>query len=293
MDHDVEIPLHLRERPFSWDEAQSAGVTRHQLRTRAFRHVFREVWVPADVPDDRDCRLAAAKLVTPPHAVLRELTAAWIYGADVRQVGDLDVHVGYPPNRRRRQRPGVRVCQEALTPNDIWLVGGSAVTSPVRTSFDCLRLLPDPMGLVVADALTHLGRTSIEEIASYFAGQRRLRNLRIGERLVPDIEPASESPRETRTRVRIVRSGLPRPVAQFVVRDFAGVFVARLDFAYPEAKVAIEYDGAWHWEHHLDDERRRARLRELGWTVIVITARDLYGDEWLGRLARALHKAAA
>jgi len=289
----VEIPLQLRGRPFSWDEAQQAGLTRHQLRTSAFRHVFREVWVPADVPDGRDCRLAATKLVTPPHAVLRGLTAAWIYGADVRQESDLDVDVGYPPGKRRRKRPGVQVGEEALAPSDIWVVEGSAVTSPVRTSFDCLRLLPDPMGLVVADALTHLGCTSIEEIASYFAGQRRLRNLRIGERLVPDIEPATESPRETRTRVRMVRIGLPRPVAQFVVHDFAGAFVARLDFAYPEVKVAIEYDGAWHWEHHLDDERRRARLRELGWTVIVITARDLYGDEWLGRVARALRKAAA
>src|SRR6476646_378188 len=108
----VEIPLQLCGRPFSWYEAQQAGLTRHQLRTSAFRHVFREVWVPADVPDGRDCRLAATKLVTPPHAVLRGLTAAWIYGADVRQESDLDVDVGYPPGKRRRKRPGVQVGEE-------------------------------------------------------------------------------------------------------------------------------------------------------------------------------------
>ena len=42
---------------------------------------------------------------------------------------------------------------------------------------------PDGM-LVVADALTHADLVTVDELRRYFAGQRRLRNLRIGEVLL-------------------------------------------------------------------------------------------------------------
>lgn len=286
------VPTALRDRPFTWGEARAAGLTKHQLRTSQFRHVFRDVWACCDLVDDRAFRLAAARLVIPRHAVLVLLTAAWIYGADVRRADDLAVHVAYPPGARRRSRPDLIVSQEMLAPSDVRVIGGVSVTSPVRTAFDCLRLHRDPEGLVVADALTHLGLTTVAELTAYFGGQRRRRNLRVGRQLVADIEPLTESPMETRARVDLVRAGLPRPVAQFVVRDLSGAFVARLDLAYPDVKVAIEYDGAWHWTQHRDDERRRARLRELGWTVIVISAADLYSGAVPAQVARALRAAA-
>ena len=37
------------------------------------------------------------------------------------------------------------------------------------------------------------------------------------------------------------------PVAQYVVRH-DGRFVARTDFAWPEHRLALEYDGLWHGE---------------------------------------------
>lgn len=55
-------------------------------------------------------------------------------------------------------------------------------------------------------------------------------------------------------------------------------FVARVDFAYPEAKLAIEIDGyRWHagndaWQR---DRRRNNELSRLGWTVLRFTAADL------------------
>ena len=44
----------------------------------------------------------------------------------------------------------------------------------------------------------------------------------------------------------LVRQGLPTPKLQHVVRDVDGSFVARVDLAYPEHKIAIEYEGAQH-----------------------------------------------
>ncbi|HET6908102.1 MAG TPA: DUF559 domain-containing protein [Mycobacteriales bacterium] len=239
--------------------------------------MFRGVWVHVSLPDTRELRLAAAKLLLPDRAVLCELTAAWVHGADVRRVDDLDLHVGFPPGTRIRNQAGLVVCQETLAPSDILVVDGVRVTTPVRTAFDCLRLLRGMERLVVADALTQLQRVTVEEIAAYFAGQRRRRNLRIGAALVDQIEPLSESPMESRLRLVLIAGDLPRPTAQYEVRRADGGFVGRVDLAYPELKIAIEYDGAWHWKQRREDDRRRAALRALGWDVLVYSADDIYG----------------
>lgn len=270
------MPAALLDRPFTRADARAAGISDSALQSRPWRSVLRGVWVHEDTADTRELRLAAAKLVIPSRGVLRGLTAAWIYGADVRRQDDVDVHVGFPPGGRTRGRPGVVVCQETLLPEDVWAIDGTAVTSPVRTAFDCLRLLRGFDGIIVSDALMHLQLTDVASLRRYFAQQRRLRNLRIGERLVDDVEPLAESPMESRLRLVIVRGGLPRPVAQLEVRNVGGAFVARVDLAYPALKIAIEYDGAWHWDRRRDDDRRRDALRALGWDVLVYSADDVF-----------------
>lgn len=272
------VPEHLRTTPFTLAQAAQAGLSPTALQSAPWRRVFRGVWAHVDLEDTRENRLAAARLVIPAYGALCNLTAAWIYQADVRREEDLDVHVGFPEGKRIRSRPGLVVSQETLQPRDIWTIADVAVTSPARTAYDCLRLLRGRERLVVADALTHLEVTSVDELRAYFATQRRVRNLRIAERLLDDIEPKSESPMETRLRLVLVEGGLPRPDAQWEVKNAAGVVLWRLDLAYPDVKVAVEYDGAWHWKQRRDDDRRRAALRALGWDVHVFDADDVYGN---------------
>src|SRR5215213_4254610 len=49
------------------------------------------------------------------------------------------------------------------------------------------------------------------------------------------------------------------------------------DFAWPEAKVALEYEGAYHFEDGqiVRDDDRVNRLRAAGWIVIRVSAADL------------------
>nr|WP_239520910.1 DUF559 domain-containing protein [Blastococcus saxobsidens] len=77
---------------------------------------------------------------------------------------------------------------------------------------------------------------------------------------------------------------------QHTIRDAAGEFVARVDLAFPESRVAIEYDGAWHAEpgQFRRDRRRLNRLVEAGWTVLHVTAADLRDPEALIARIRAL-----
>ena len=86
-----------------------------------------------------------------------------------------------------------------------------------------------------------------------------------------------ESPLETRFLRLLRRAGLPKPIAQLEIRD-RGRLIARVDFAYPEARLAIEVDGyRWHagrarWEHDL---RRRNAITAFGWRVVHVTSTDL------------------
>lgn len=100
----------------------------------------------------------------------------------------------------------------------------------------------------------------------------------------------AESPQETRLRLMLVDSSLPAPVAQYrVVAD--GRFVARVDFAWPDRKLAVEYDGLWHAQpgQFARDRRRLNRLLAVGWRVVFVTAADLHRpNELLARIAAAL-----
>ena len=71
---------------------------------------------------------------------------------------------------------------------------------------------------------------------------------------------------------------------QHEVRD-DGAFVARLDLAWPDRRVAVEYDGAHHRDprQHSLDLARHNRLRALGWTVLQVDARVLARPQELFR----------
>lgn len=85
------------------------------------------------------------------------------------------------------------------------------------------------------------------------------------------------SPQETRLRLVLYDSPLPRPVPQHVVRHAGGRFLARVDFAWPEARLALEYEGLWHGRDQqvVRDRRRLNELTAAGWTVVFATAADL------------------
>jgi len=253
------------------------------------------VWVAAEVPDSRQLRLQALGLVLPERAVVWGPTAAWVWGASVLADDDLDVHVVCPNGSRVRSRPGLRVVQGSLDPADVVQWGPVRVTSATRTAYDCLHRLRRIDALVTVDELTHLRRPSMGELTAYVESCHGMRGVRTVRRLLAEVEPLAESPMETRTRVVLVDGGLPRPVAQFVVYDGDGCFVARLDLAYPEAKVAVEYDGALHWAQRRDDDRRRDRVRALGWTVIVVSASDVFREpeHLVAQVALALAERAA
>ncbi len=79
----------------------------------------------------------------------------------------------------------------------------------------------------------------------------------------------------------LVDAGRPRPELEHRVLTRDGSFVAQVDLAYPEHKLAIELDSIrWHLNHESfrRDPRRRNKLILAGWTVLNFTWAD-YVDE--------------
>jgi len=100
------------------------------------------------------------------------------------------------------------------------------------------------------------------------------------QKLLDQRDPAVSTPESVfeRRLLRIMeREGLPTPVLQYSIHDAAGL-IGVVDFAYPDARLAIEADGyRWHsgrvrWER---DRARLNRLTLLGWRVIHVTWTEL------------------
>ena len=82
---------------------------------------------------------------------------------------------------------------------------------------------------------------------------------------------------ENKVRRAIVRAGLPEPARQFVIRDQRGAFVARVDLAYPEHRLYIEYDGDQHLDprQRAKDRDRQNRLSAVGFRPLRFVDEDL------------------
>ncbi|WP_170121236.1 endonuclease domain-containing protein [Geodermatophilus tzadiensis] len=102
----------------------------------------------------------------------------------------------------------------------------------------------------------------------------------------------SESPPESWVRVACVLAGLPAPVPQYEVVE-GGRWLARVDLAWPEQRVIVEYEGAHHFDgvQIVVDDARLARLVAAGWTVVRVAAHDLRAlDDVVARVRAALDR---
>lgn len=141
------------------------------------------------------------------------------------------------------------------------------------------------MALEVMLTRSIVGRSELTEAGARLVG----RGARRAQQTVALADPRAESPPESRLRVLLALAGLDA-VPQYRVRDEAGNVLARVDLAFPEYRIAIEYDGAWHAEERqfARDRRRLNRLVAAGWVVLHVTAADMRDPAALVARVRAL-----
>jgi hypothetical protein len=220
-------------------------------------------------------------------------TAAALHGFDTEEPADL--HVLSPVGSRLRSADGLVVHRRDGAP--LVRVGERLATSPAWTAVEVARGLRRPRALATLDAALRSGTCQRVELLRAAAQQAGRRGIVAVRELIPLADGLAESPMESEARLAMIDGGLPRPVLQYEILDGNGER-RRVDFAWPDERVAVDYDGEdWHSgaEAMRRDRRRQAALQDVRWTVIPIVLEDVRYRAWdfVARIDRQLRHARA
>ena len=305
-------PLDLLDRsaldlsvPFTTLAARAAGLeSKHLVRLvdlGLLRRPLRGVYHAAHLEDSLELRVECVRLVVPQDGVVTDRTAGWLHGSAMALAPNDHLVV---PAVSVFQSPGKRLRNDLtasgerlLSERDVVEIQGVRVTTPLRTACDLGRLLRRDAALAALDAMTRLGRFTVDDLVvevGRFRGYRGVRQLRA---LAPLVDPGAESFGESVLRLRWYDAGLfPRPETQIPVLKPELSLMARLDLGCSAWRYAAEYDGAgFHGsDQEAHDRARRDWIADEGWTVEVFRRDDVFGarQDASARLAKGLRLAA-
>ena len=290
----VPLPVPLDAQPFTSAEAFAAGLGRERLRGTDLERPFQGVYLPIGSDADVQSRCLGLSKRIAPEAFFCTITAAQLMSVPLpwRHQDSAIVHVGVfapcePPSGR-----GIRGHEYELDESDIDTCSGLRITSPEETWCSLGAQLTVPELVAAGDYLIHWRSpiTTIDKLrdrVKKWAGHRGVKKLRLALALLNE---RSESPQESVLRVIIVDAGIPGLAVNYPVRTSGG-FDYRADLAFPERKVILEYQSAFHEtpESFRADMTRISRLEADGWKVIQINRDDLRNpDELIARIRQVL-----
>jgi hypothetical protein len=220
-------------------------------------------------------------------------TAAAIYGFDTEDT--IDLHVLNPPGGQLRSADGLVVHRRDGVP--LMMVDRRLVTPAAWTAVEVARAQRRPRGLATLDAALRSGTCNRAELWRAAVEQSRRRGIVAVRELIPLADALAESPMESEARLAMIDGGLPIPKLQYEILD-GNRERRRVDFAWPQYRIAVEYDGLdWHSEPDAmkRDRRRRAALEAVGWIVIAIVFEDVRYRPWefVATIAEQLRRARA
>ena len=303
MRHRIDLPGALGT-AFSVQDAAALGIGRGRLDARDLARPFHGVRARA-TPDTFAAlaHSAATRLVAGQR--FSGLTALRCWGLPLHRPwrSDEALTVASPTGSGQSRAAGVHGVRLARERAVTWSVHGLPVVDPIAALFSSARFLGPLEIVVIIDALLspadnypglHEGRPvfTATDIADRLAEWGAFPGCRMIRRALLQARAGVESPKETETRMLITRAGLPEPVVQYEVR-LDGHLVARTDLAYPELRIAVEYEGDGHRTDSRQwrlDIRRQRELEDCGWIVIRLTQHDLGAGaaSFLTRLRRAI-----
>jgi very-short-patch-repair endonuclease len=269
------VPPQLKRRPFTVDEARDTGLTLRALSGKSWSRISSGLYRWRELPDDPWLTLCAWRRVLPAKAVFAGSTAAWLFGLDLAPTDPVEVVV--PPSSGIRTRAGLLVRHVEIPSPEVVTTRGLRTTALPLTLAGLCQRWPAVEALVALDMAVHRGLINPVALSQYAEaakgrpGMPRLRQLAL-------LAAPAESPMETRLRWLLIQARLPHPEVQASLRDSAARFVGRVDLYFPQARLAIEYDGGNHKERLVEDNRRQNALVNAGYRLLHFTAADIYGQ---------------
>jgi hypothetical protein len=266
----------------------AAGVL---VRVRHGAYADKATYDGLDAAGRHGLRARAVTQQAKTRVVLSHVSGLPEYDAPTWGIDLSDVHVTRKDGKAGRREAGVRQHCGSILPGDVVERHGLEVMSATRLSLEVTTVAGVEAGLVVVNHFLHCRATTKEELMERYALMEHWPNtLRTG-LVLQWADPRIESVGESRTLHLILRSGLPAPEPQYAITDGSGREVARVDFAWPELGVFLEFDGMVKYEKLLKPgesasavvvaEKKRESLicRMTGWRCIRITWGDLSRPE--------------
>lgn len=240
-------------------------------------------------------RLGLLMATVPDHAFVCGATAAALHGMPLPAAQELTAilrpTIGVPLPKNRLRRPELVGRALRISEDDLTTVAGIRSTTLARAWADLAVVVDLPRLVAITDHLIARrgGRVRVDDLRRMHAKVGANRGAQARAAALDLCADGAESPRESEVRVILTLAGLPMPETNVEIFDGAR-FVARVDMLYRQHLIVIEYDGEYHqtdaqWRR---DEARRARLRELGYRLVVVTAADLHDPADLVERVRRL-----
>jgi very-short-patch-repair endonuclease len=262
-------------------QALDAGLSHTQMHDRIASGHWKPVWRGVHhfigSPFTWHTKVMAACLAT--GGVASHRTASVLHGVVDARKGRPEITV---VRNRRVRLDGITVHESTdLCPAHIRRIGGIPTTTPVRLAMDLGSVVPFPTYERAMDDLIARKLLAWEGMLDLLCRlSRRGRNgLAAARALLAERygDSVPESVLERAFLALVLSADLPEPQQQVVIADDDG-FIARVDFAFVEPKVAVELDSR-RYHLHADafeqDRSKRNRLQLLGWQVLAYTADHL------------------
>jgi very-short-patch-repair endonuclease len=267
----------------SVDEALHLGATmeliRHKVATGQWARMHRGVYRDTAVPQTPGQDLRGAWLALRGAGIVSHTSAGWLWGLLPEPPPKPELSIQTSNGRRLKgvtfhhfadldwaqavTRQHVLVTNPLRTIVDMAgspLLSSSQLTDAIDTALS-KRLVTIPAITAELDRLARRGRPGVGKLRSHLANRGF-------------IGAPEASVLESKMGRIIIATRLPLPRVELTVGE-NGEY--RLDFAWPEIKLAVEVDGyIFHSsvEHKQRDDTRRNRLQQAGWTVLVYNWRE-------------------
>lgn len=272
--------------------------TWHRVRHGAY--VSGKAWRDADDAERYRLHVLAALRQARTDVVASHTSSVMLHGGPLWGFDLSLAHLTRRDGRTGRKEAGIQQHRGTIAEGDVVEYGAFRTMSPTRTALEVTTLGSVEASLCVMDDFLHRKLVTPDSARARYESMERWPDTLTTDLVLRLADGRAESVGETRTRYACWREGLPAPVPQFEVYDENGVLIGRVDLAWPEHGVFLEFDGRQKYVtlrrpgESIEDVVLREKRREdlicaiTGWRCIRVVWLDLERPGVLGLRVRNL-----
>lgn len=293
------LPVPLRDRIFTREEAESWGIPYKRLRAgdidRLARGIYRHVstlWQLESSPHTSETQSWGHL-----RALSQRCPTLWVSHVTAARTYGLLLPARFDPENRTHvtavhhweslgQDPVMVLHRAKRVSTDLNVINGVRLSSPGRLFVDLAKYLNERELVSIGDQLVRVPHADLEERSTPLETPEQLEATVRKQRGRPGVVRAraaldlvrvgADSPPETYLRLALLESGLPEPELQ-VPLDGDDPRSPVGDAGYRSQRIVLQYDGVHHFtaEQQERDQWRNAQFLAAGWTVILVNRVDL------------------